>query len=160
MADRRGASANDRGKLLDVATQPRHQPRPSCLASGAPGHGALGMFCSRERSRLPLYAARIARGRHWHIESPAQRGRQRRGVAVSDLRGAARSVSRSAAWGVSSIPSTQPPAAFSRGLRRSSFNRTAIQPPPSNWLCSNSKTCVSSRRLRLLFSTPFGWRPC
>jgi MFS transporter, DHA2 family, multidrug resistance protein len=58
------------------------------------------------------------------------------------------------------IPSTQPPAAFSRGLRRSSFNRPAIRRPLSNWRCSNSRTCVSSRRLRLPFSTPFGWRLC
>ena len=85
MADRRGPSAHDRGKLLDVATQPRHQPRPSCLASGARGRGALGMFCSRERRRVPLYAAGVARGRHWLIESPAQRGGQRRGVVVPDL---------------------------------------------------------------------------
>ena len=53
------------------------------------------------------------------------------------------------------IPSTRPPAAFSRGLRRSSFNRTAIRSPPSNWLCSNSTTCVSSRRLRLAYFDTF-----
>ena len=85
MADRRGPSAHDRGKLLDVPTQPRHQPRPSCLASGAPGRGARGMFCSRERSRLPLYATGVARGRHRLIQSPTQRGGQRRGVVVPDL---------------------------------------------------------------------------
>ena len=44
MADRHGPSAHDRGKLLDVATQPRHQPKPGCLASCASGRGALGMF--------------------------------------------------------------------------------------------------------------------
>ena len=66
-----------------------------------PGRGAFGMFCSRERSRLPLYAARVARGRHWLVESPAQRGGQRRGVVVPDLPRAARSVSRPAAWRVS-----------------------------------------------------------
>ncbi len=38
MADRRRPATHDRGKLLDVATQPRHQPKPGCLASGAPGH--------------------------------------------------------------------------------------------------------------------------
>ena len=122
--------------------------------------GAFGMFCPRERSRVPLYAARVARGGHWHIESPAQRGRQRRGVVVPDLRRAARPVSRPAAWRVSGSPQPSRAATFSRGLRRSSFNRPAIQWPPSNWLCSNSKTCVSSRRLRWLFSTPSGWRLC
>ena len=101
MADRRRPFAHGCGKLLDVATQPRHQPKPGCLASGASGLGALGLFCPRERSRVPLYAARDARGRHWHIESPAKRGRQRRGVAVPDLPRAARSVSRPAAWRVS-----------------------------------------------------------
>src|SRR5262249_39885601 len=74
MVDRRRAADYDRWKLLDVATQPRHQPRPGCLASGARGPGALGMFCSRERSRLSLYAAGVARGRHRLIESPTQRG--------------------------------------------------------------------------------------
>ena len=94
------------------------------------------------------------------IESPAQRGGQRRGVVVPDLPRAARSVSRPAAWGVSGSPQPSRAATFSRGLRRSSFNRPAIQWPPSNWLCSNSKTCVSSRRLRWLFSTSSGWRLC
>ena len=94
-------SAHDRGKLLDVATQPRHQPKPGCLASCASGRGALGMFCSRKRSCVPLYAARVARRRHRHIKSPAQRGGQRRGVVVPDLPRAARSVSRLTAWRVS-----------------------------------------------------------
>ena len=32
------------------------------------GHGALGLFCPRERSRVSLYAARVARGGHWPVE--------------------------------------------------------------------------------------------
>ena len=155
-----GLLHHDRGKLLDVPTQPRHQPRPSGLASGARGHGALGMFCSRERSRVPLYATRVARGGHWLVESPAQRGGQRRGVVVPDRPRAARSVSRPAAWRVSrSVQRSRQflPRAGSSVLpsanRRSGRRR-------SNWLGSNSKTCVSSRRLRLPFSTPFGWRRC
>ena len=50
-------------------------------------------------------------------------------------------------------PFNRPPAASSRGLRSSSFNRTAIRLPPNNWLGS-SRICVSSRRLRSLISTP------
>ena len=97
MADRRRPSAHERGKLLDVATQPRHQPRRGCLASRRTGPRALSMFCARKRRSLPLYAACVARGGHWFIEPPAERRRQRRGVVVPDLRGTARSVSRAAA---------------------------------------------------------------
>ena len=68
MADRPRPSAHDRGKLLDVATQPRHQPKPGCLASGASGPGVLSLFCPRECGGLPLYAACDARGRHRHTE--------------------------------------------------------------------------------------------
>ena len=89
MADRRRPTDHDRRKLLDVATQPRHQPRPGRVASGGRGRGTGGIFCSRERSRVPLYATGVARGRHWLGESPAQRGGQRRGVVVPDLRRAA-----------------------------------------------------------------------
>ena len=59
VADRGRPSAHDRGKLLDVPTQPRHQPGPGCLAPGGFGPGAFGMFCSGERSRVPLYATRL-----------------------------------------------------------------------------------------------------
>ena len=67
MADRRGPSAHDGRKLLDVPTQPRHQSRRGCLAARGPGRGAFGLFRSRERSRVSLYTARVARGGHWHI---------------------------------------------------------------------------------------------
>ena len=89
MADRRRPADHDRRKLLDVPTQPRHQPRPGRVASGARGRGTGGIFCSRERRRLPLYATCFARGRDWLGESPAQRRRQCRGIVVPDLRRAA-----------------------------------------------------------------------
>ena len=57
-------------------------------------------FAPLKRRRLPLHAARVAWGGHWLVESPAQRGGQRRGVAVPDIRRAARAVSRVEAWGV------------------------------------------------------------
>src|SRR5271168_3835097 len=43
-------------------------PGQAVWPSGARGRGALGMFCSRKRSRVPLYATCVARGRHWLIE--------------------------------------------------------------------------------------------
>ena len=84
MADRRGPADHDCRKLLDVSTQPRHQPRPGCLASGARRRGIGGLFCACERSRLPLYAIGIAGGRGWLVEPLAQRGRQRRDVVGPD----------------------------------------------------------------------------
>ena len=89
MADRRRPVAHDRRKLLDVPAQPRHQPRPGCLASGARGRRSGGLFCSCERLRLPLYATGDARGRHRIVEPPAQRGRQCRDVVSPDRPGAA-----------------------------------------------------------------------
>src|SRR5208283_3358621 len=59
-----------------------------------------------------------------------------------------------------SLLSTRPWLLSSRRLKRSSLSKPAIRPRRSNSLGSNSKTCASSRGLRLPFSTPFGWRPC
>ena len=72
MADGRGCLMTA-GRLLRCPVRCRHQPRPGCVATGVVVAGLAG-FCSRECSRVSLYAACIARGRHWFGESPAQRG--------------------------------------------------------------------------------------
>ena len=42
-------------------------PGQAVWPSGARGRGTGGMFCSRERSRVPLYATRVARRGHWLV---------------------------------------------------------------------------------------------
>jgi MFS transporter, DHA2 family, multidrug resistance protein len=62
--------------------------------------GLAVFFCTRERSRISLYATCVTGGGHRLGESPAQRGGQRWGVVVPDFPRAARSVSRPSAWRV------------------------------------------------------------
>ena len=54
-------------------------------------------------------------------------------------------------FGSVSIPSTQPRATFSLGLRRSSFNKPAIQSPPSSWLAATRKSASAAGVFACLF---------
>ena len=55
MADRCRPSAHDRRKLLDVATQPRHQPKQVIWPRVLLVAGLSVCFAPLERRRLPLY---------------------------------------------------------------------------------------------------------
>src|SRR4029077_5079697 len=61
MADGRRAIAHDRGKLLDVPTQPRHQPRPGRVAPGGRGRGTGGIFAPANVAAY-LYTPLLSRG--------------------------------------------------------------------------------------------------
>ncbi len=117
--------------------------------------GACGIFCSRKRSRVSLYAAGVARSRHRVVESPAQRGGQRRRVLVPDLRRAARSVSR-LRLGESLDPFNPAVNSFLARAQAFFLQQTGDPVAAQQLAWRRSKTCTSSRRLRLPISTPFG----
>ena len=128
-ADRHRPCADDRGKPSGCRNSTSTSAQARLFGLVCFWSRALGMFCSRKRSRLPLYAARVARrGDRLIAVSCATRGAA---SACRYPRPSKSGVISFTPCGLASmsIPSMRPPVAFSRRLERSSFSRPAIRSP-------------------------------
>ena len=116
-------------------------------------------FGSRKRSRLPLYAARVARRRHRLIEFLRNEGGSV-GVSLSQTVEERRDQFHVLRLGEYLDPLNAAASSFLARAQAFLVQQNGDPAASHNWLCSSSITCASSRRPLWLFSTPFGWGLC